>query len=404
MAEKKTIADKIGESVTAATGLPFYYDTAQTLNLRLDFAQYPCAMLFVVETGAVDDENGVIRERLTCNVLFTSDQTQLDFDGLQNEKILDGLKVYAFRWLQYLRRADGLRLVSINSTQRLYATNDAVLTAYAVGVTIDEIHGVSGCDDIAPTPYDLLLQRFTTLQKEYNDLQLKADALADELEDTRQVLADARKALADAEDALISYRAEIEAGKKEIADAITAKGVPTDAGDSLENMAANVLKIETQPERQVKEATFTLSGGVATGSGTARVITWYAANGAIKMEQSKGQGSTDVGAGYIAQPRIYKGQILTFETPGAESIVRVAVTYAGQYKGNEIFANTEINAGGGVTDDPERVAKVLATTNNGTHEFASVSSQGVQRICLQNGRPTDSQQWRITAVRVEYME
>lgn len=141
-----SIIDKIKKSVEDATGLPFYYDTPQTLNVRADYAMYPCAMLHIVESGAVQDTNGIMRERLTINVLFVT-ESSLDFDGVTVEATeLDPLKKLAFKWLLSLNRSHDLRLVSNNGTSRYYATDDAILSAFGVNVTIDEAQGVTPCD------------------------------------------------------------------------------------------------------------------------------------------------------------------------------------------------------------------------------------------------------------------
>lgn len=142
----KSIIDKIKDSVTEATGLPFYYDTPQTLNIRLDRATFPCAMLHILQSGAVVDTNGILRERLTIEMLFATTST-LDFDGADVERNeLNDLKIKAFQWLLNLYRSRELRLVSINQTNRYYATDDAIYSAYGVQVTIDEVQGVSKCD------------------------------------------------------------------------------------------------------------------------------------------------------------------------------------------------------------------------------------------------------------------
>lgn len=150
-----SIIEKIKQSVTGATGLPFLYDTPQTLNVRLDkleSTQFPCAMLHIVQSGAIQDQNGILRERLTIEILFAT-LSRLDFDGLQVENNeLDTMKRHAFVWLQALLRSRDLRLVSNNGTQRYYATDDAIISAYGVNVTIDEIKGFSPCD--VPEPSD----------------------------------------------------------------------------------------------------------------------------------------------------------------------------------------------------------------------------------------------------------
>ena len=141
-----SIIEKIKQSVERATGLPFYYDTPQTLNVRLDRATYPCAMLHIVTSGALADDNGIMRERLNVEVLFTT-TSRLDFDGVDVEdNELDKLKLKAFQWLLALMRSRELRLVSLNNTNRYYATDDAIYSAYGVNVTLEEIQGVTACD------------------------------------------------------------------------------------------------------------------------------------------------------------------------------------------------------------------------------------------------------------------
>lgn len=142
-----TIIEKLQQSVKDALGtsFPFYYDTPQTINLRLDNATFPCAFLHVIESGAVRNDIGILKERLTCQVLFTA-PSSLDFDGVENEKIIDTLKRYAFVWLQVLQRSRELTLDEIQGTTRLYATEDAILTAFGVTVVVTEVDGISWCD------------------------------------------------------------------------------------------------------------------------------------------------------------------------------------------------------------------------------------------------------------------
>lgn len=141
-----SIIDKIKASIEAATGLPFYYDTPQTLNIRLDNAHYPCAMLHILQSGAVTDTNGILRERLTIEVLFAT-QSRLDFDGVEVERQeLDKMKLHAFTWLLKLSRSRDLRLITMNGTSRYYATEDMILSAYGVNVTVEDVQGVSKCD------------------------------------------------------------------------------------------------------------------------------------------------------------------------------------------------------------------------------------------------------------------
>lgn len=161
-----TIIEKIEQSIHDALDIknaegevirpfPFYYDTPQTLNIRLDNANFPCAFLHVVESGVADDTNGILRERVTCQVMFAS-PTVLDFDGIRNERIIDALKRIAFVWLQGLRKSNDLRLASDIQTRRLYASEDAILTVFGVTITIEEVDGISPCDEINAEDFDIL--------------------------------------------------------------------------------------------------------------------------------------------------------------------------------------------------------------------------------------------------------
>lgn len=144
-----SIIEKIKQSVERATGLTFYYDTPQTLNVRMSRMgwKFPCAMLHIVTSGALADDNGIMRERLNVEVLFAT-TSDLDFDGIAVENYeLDKMKEHAFKWLlSLLRTRTGLRLVTLNGTNRYYADQDAICSAYSVNVTLEEIHGVTACD------------------------------------------------------------------------------------------------------------------------------------------------------------------------------------------------------------------------------------------------------------------
>ena len=141
-----SIIAKIKQSVEQATGLTFYYDTPQTLNVRLERATFPCAMLHIVSSGALEDVNGILRERLTVEVLFATN-SHLDFEGIDGEeRELDAMKRHAFRWILALHRSHDLRVVSENGTSRYYATDDAIVSAYGVNLTLEEVEGVTLCD------------------------------------------------------------------------------------------------------------------------------------------------------------------------------------------------------------------------------------------------------------------
>ena len=141
-----TIIEKIKQSVEGATGMPFLYHAAGELNeLIARCKSLPVAYSFLIDSGTIDDVNGRYHERVTLAVMFC-DKTEFDFNALENEQIIDQMKVKAYKWLQSLRMSNTLRIVSINSTQRLYDNTTDVLTGFAVNITIDDLAGVGECE------------------------------------------------------------------------------------------------------------------------------------------------------------------------------------------------------------------------------------------------------------------
>ncbi len=142
-----TFIEKLRNSIETATGLPFLYHAAGDLEVLLSQQPtLPVVYAFLIESGAVADVNGLFHERATLAVMFAN-TTEFDFNSAENEAIIDGMKRQAFGWLSHLRRYDygTLDLVGVNSTQRLYDTTAAILTGFAVNVTLQEVEA-HGCE------------------------------------------------------------------------------------------------------------------------------------------------------------------------------------------------------------------------------------------------------------------
>lgn len=141
-----TIIEKIKQSVEGATGMPFLYHVAGELNeLIARCSELPVAYSFLIDSGTIDDVNGRYHERVTIAVMFC-DKTEFDFNALENEQIIDRMKVKAYKWLQSLRMSNALRVVSVNNTQRLYDNTTDILTGFAVNITIEDVAGVGECE------------------------------------------------------------------------------------------------------------------------------------------------------------------------------------------------------------------------------------------------------------------
>lgn len=139
-----TIIDKIKASVEAVE-LPFEYASAEGLNIALDNAEFPCALMLLLQSGAVADENGRYHERITFVISF-SELTDFDADSLENEVIIDRCKQRAFEWLTLLRSNTDFKDLTINSTARDYLEYDVIITGYSLNISITEAVGFGVCD------------------------------------------------------------------------------------------------------------------------------------------------------------------------------------------------------------------------------------------------------------------
>lgn len=104
----------------------------------------PVALCYLLGSGSTDITAGVARERVNIGVFFSL-KTNFDFDAIENERLLDVCKKYAQRWLLSLNDDVFVRLVSLNSTERVYDTTTDILTAYAVNVTLEQVQGQTLC-------------------------------------------------------------------------------------------------------------------------------------------------------------------------------------------------------------------------------------------------------------------
>lgn len=142
-----TIIDKIKASVEGATDCAFYYHSGGDLNLILDSVdEYPCAIATLLENGGAEIDGGQIRERVRIAVFFVK-PTEFDFNAEDNERLIDECKTLAFKWVNSLLSHDSeLTLEGVNDTTRVYDQYDAILTGFAVNVTLTELYGVSRCN------------------------------------------------------------------------------------------------------------------------------------------------------------------------------------------------------------------------------------------------------------------
>lgn len=144
-----TIIEAIKRSIERQ-GIAFLYHSSGEVNELVSRetayrdSELPVVICHLLSSGSMQNAAGQWVERVQVAVFF-SRLAEYDFNGEQNEQVLEACKVAAQRWLHSLRDDENLRLVSVNSTERIYNSTEDIITAYAINVTIEELHGVGVC-------------------------------------------------------------------------------------------------------------------------------------------------------------------------------------------------------------------------------------------------------------------
>lgn len=125
-----SIPEEIREAVASVTDIKqFMYESPSVANLRLDRAEFPCALLYCITTTTIDTSLGYQRESADCNLFFLTKAESIDFDGWKNEAKIAEMKKLAMSFYTALTDRGSL---SIDGTQlvlrSVYDNNDALLT------------------------------------------------------------------------------------------------------------------------------------------------------------------------------------------------------------------------------------------------------------------------------------
>lgn len=152
-----TIVDKIKATIQAAVeadygqtdingdpvmeSIDVWYHDEPTLNVLTSRMRFPCVMFQLLTNGRVVQEGGQVKEAVTAAVFFV-DKTEFDFDGEDNEVIIDQCKARAFTWLSWLSSSELVGIEAVNRTTRVYDRYDDILTGFGVSVDLKEINGL----------------------------------------------------------------------------------------------------------------------------------------------------------------------------------------------------------------------------------------------------------------------
>ena len=142
-----SIVLKIKEKFEQITGIPLIYQSEEMVNFLVGEKPVPVGIWYLLQDGQIvsDSASGTIRERIQARI-YVGDLTELDFDAIENEKIIDKCKKILFNFIAQLKSDNDLEVESINLSRRFYLHTDEILTGYMVDVTISELSGFNKCN------------------------------------------------------------------------------------------------------------------------------------------------------------------------------------------------------------------------------------------------------------------
>ena len=144
-----TIVNKIKKLFEESTGLTLLYNNEAMVNLLIEDNPLPIGIWYLLQDGQIvaDSASGVLRERVQARIYVGDKCENLDFNGIENEAIIEGCRDILFRFVNSLRLSRELRLESINTytSRRFYLETDTIITGYMVDLTISEVNGFFDC-------------------------------------------------------------------------------------------------------------------------------------------------------------------------------------------------------------------------------------------------------------------
>ena len=118
------------------------YNSPTKVNVDMDTMQHPAAVMYLFRDGAIDLASGLYREEAEVNVMFVTHQSELAFDGVANEQLLDDMAAAATEFVARLVADGRTEIVGDNVALRgIYDFNDKNTTGVSLQLRLREVAG-----------------------------------------------------------------------------------------------------------------------------------------------------------------------------------------------------------------------------------------------------------------------
>ena len=106
-----TVEQKIKKIVDSMEGVSYLFDNWQTANIRLDKIKLPAVLNLLPVSGTFNLGRQQLRDCPNCMMAFM-DKTKFDFDGTENDAVIEGCKNKAKEFILLLNMSGMFKEIS----------------------------------------------------------------------------------------------------------------------------------------------------------------------------------------------------------------------------------------------------------------------------------------------------
>lgn len=142
---KESVERKIASVAAKLEGVTYLYDNWATANVRLDRLEFPAIINLLPVSGRFDISRTQLRDCPECMIAF-ADKTRFDFDGVENDEVIERCKALAVRFILELNKSGLFEWTSTDIRYSVfYDKLDVNITGIVVELNLKEVKGVPMC-------------------------------------------------------------------------------------------------------------------------------------------------------------------------------------------------------------------------------------------------------------------
>ena len=142
---KKSVERKIASVAEKMKGITYLFDNWATANVRLDKMPLPAIINLLPVSGKFVISRTQLRDCPNCMIAF-ADKASFDFDGVENDAIIERCKEYAVTFISELNKSGLFEWMSDEVPYSIfYDKLDVNITGIMIELKLKEVQGVPMC-------------------------------------------------------------------------------------------------------------------------------------------------------------------------------------------------------------------------------------------------------------------